>query len=477
MLVGSPVYQSPRIAAPIHYQLDYPRAGDSQVRVTLRLPTPLPHAAHFVMPRAIPMGYGTQPYDRFVSDLAALDPAGRPIPLTDLEGPRWLVESGASLAVATISYRVDLARMDQQILSAGDASRARARFLGLLGYSVFGFVDGLTDAPIVLSVRVPAEWPLVTTLAPLADSLGTATVSAKDYYALADAQIMAGPDLVVRRLDAGVPLAVASYAEGAIALDTIAALAGRALREAISYFGSAPFPHFTVALEVLQPVSPDHGYRFSMEHLESATFRFATDQVDLSPAGRDRFHYNLLHHIAHAWIPKRCAPAGYYPFTWDYAAPIDAIWFSEGWAQYAAADIFARDRPDAARVLRAWAGRRFDQAAVDTAPPIAGRGTALLSTVAAHQYSDDFRISQTVFARGGRMAEAIDQRIRAGTGGAKTFRDVARALMAWCATASEPVTAEILERVVRQSTSVAARDLIDHWLAARGPAVRHRPRP
>jgi predicted metalloprotease with PDZ domain len=214
-----------------------------------------------------------------------------------------------------------------------------------------------------------------------------------------------------------------------------------------------------------------------MEHLESATFRFAAGQVDLGPAGRDRFYYNLLHHIAHAWIPKRCAPAGYYPFTWDYAAPIDGIWFSEGWAQYAAVDVLAAGRPEPGGFRRAWAGRRFDAASMDTAPPIAGRSTAELSRLAAHQYSEDFRISQTVFSRGGRMAEAIDQRVRNRTRGDQTFRDVARAVMTWCASGAAPITASDIERIITKATGTATRDLIDQWLAPKGRPTPGRPRP
>ncbi len=463
-------------AAAVRYQVEF-RPGDSAVSVTVTLPRPVGHPGFFVMPRAIPMGYGTQPYDRFVFDLVALDPTGAPIAVEDVEGPRWLIKAGAESPIASISYRVDLARMERLILSAGDASRARPRFLGLLGYSVFGFLDEAVDEPVELTVRVPAGWPVVTTLAPTADSVGAATVPAANFYALADAQIMAGPGLAVRRVEGAVPLTVAVYAEDSIDVATITDLADRALRGMTEYFGSAPFPHFTVAIEVLRPLSPDHAYRFSMEHLESATFRFATGQVDLSPAGRDRFYYNLLHHIAHAWIPKRCAPAGYYPFTWDFAAPIEGIWFSEGWAQYVAVDVLAARQPEPAAFRRAWAGRRFDPASLDTAPPIAGRSTPDLSGIAAHQYSEDFRISQTVFSRGGRMAEAIDQRIRDRTRGAKTFRDVARGLMTWCAAATTPVTVPDIQRIITQATGTATGDLIDHWLAPRGRPAAGRPRP
>jgi predicted metalloprotease with PDZ domain len=462
---------------PIRYELGYRRVGDSTVHVTIVLPRPRGGPEYFAMPRAIPMRYSPQPYDRFITNLVVRDPTGKPINLTDIDGPRWLIESNVQTPVASISYQVDLERMDRQILSATDASRVRAGFIGLLGYSVFGFVEGRTEEPIELTVRVPNDWPVTTTLAPTADSIRSFTVGARNYYALADAQIMGGPDLVVRRLTSAVPLAVSVYAEESIDLDTITDLTDRALRRMTEYFGFAPFPHFTASIEVLRPLSVDHAYRFSMEHLEGATFRYATGQVDVSPAGRDRFYFNLLHHMAHAWIPKRCATTGYYPFDWDYAAPIDGIWFTEGWSQYAAVDAMASEHDDAAAFRRFWAGRRYDVAGNDSAPPLAGRSTAELSRIAAHQYSDDFRLGLAVVSRGSLMAEAIDQRIRRETRGAKTFRDVARGLMAWCATSNAPVSVDALEQVVRRETGVASRDLIDKWLAPRGQRAPYRARP
>lgn len=461
--------------AAVRYRLEF--QGGANVAVTITLAEPWSRPAHFVMPRAIPMGYGTQPYDRFVAELTASDPSGRKVEVTDIEGPRWAIGSSPDRPLASLSYRVDLDRMDRAILTAGDASRVRADYLGLLGYSVFGFVDGLEDRPIELELRLPPTWPIATTLAPKVDATGTTTVRALNFYALADAQFMAGPGLELRRVPSAVPLLVASYAEGPLDLTALAALADSALREAASWFGSTPFPHFTVAFESLRPVSPDHGYQFSMEHLESATFRYQSGTLDWSPAGRTRLRYNLLHHIAHAWIPKRCAPAGYYPFVWDHSAPIEMIWFSEGWAQYAAADMLALTTPDPAATRRRTAGRRFDAAAADTLPPIAGLSTAALSAISAHQYSDDFRLAQTVFSRGGLMAEAIDQRIRERTGGGKSFRDLARALLAWCATADQPVSVETLTTVARRETGVEVGDLIAAWLRPRGAPPAGRPRP
>lgn len=464
-------------AAAVHYRAVL-APGDSALQVTIILPQPVRIPAYLVMPAAIPMGYGGQQYRRFVSELTPRDAAGAPLPLVALEGSRWLVDATGARPLHRIDYAVNLEAMERQVLSAGDASRVRPGFVGLLGYSVFAFVDGLESLPIQLSVSVPPGWPVVSTLDPGRTGTGSIAVSARDFYHLADSQIMGGPDLALKRLPSAVPLTVAVYAEGPFELDTLALLSERALRAAVDYFGSAPFPHFTVSLEALRPVSPDHDYRFSMEHLESATFRFEAGGVRMNGPDRTRFFYNLLHHLAHAWIPKRCAPPGYYPLVWDYPEPIDAIWFSEGWGQYAAADMLGRSDPRGDEARRTLLAFRFEAAARDSGPPLGGRSVPELSRIASQRYSEEFRIAQAVFSRGAMMAAAIDDRIRRETGGRQTFREVARALLARCAADPAPVTAEGLGRLIQQATGVRVDDLIAEGLAPRGrsgPASRSRP--
>ena len=464
-------------AAAVRYSLRFDQGDSTGVSVSITLPTPISTPIDFAMPRSIPMGYGTQPYDRYVLDLVARDADGVKLAITDLDGPRWRIASSAAHALASIEYRIDVRRMEAAILNAGDASRVRHGYVGLLGYSVFGFVDALLDAQVTLDVHVPTGWPVYSTLS-ATPSRGTITVHARDFYALADAQLFAGPDLVLQRAPHDVPFTLALYSEQpGFDAKAIGVLADSALRQTLAYFGTTALSRYTASIEILTPLSEQHEYRFSMEHLESATYRFAVGQLDTGPAGRDRTYYNLLHHTVHSWLPKQCAPAGYYPFTWDYAAPIDGIWFSEGWAQYIAADIFGGSGPAGAERRRARVALRFDGAAADTLPPLRGRGTAELSRIAAHQYSDDFRISATVFSRGAGMASAIDDRIRQATRDRKSMRDVARGLMSWCDTSGAPVTADVIGRVVKERTGVETRDLIDSWLAPRGARAPDRARP
>lgn len=71
------------------YELHYRAPGRGRVQVRIVPAAPLEGPRPFVFPRAVPMGYGEQPFDRFVVDLRAWSGDGRALPVARIEGPRW----------------------------------------------------------------------------------------------------------------------------------------------------------------------------------------------------------------------------------------------------------------------------------------------------------------------------------------------------------------------------------------------------
>ena len=424
------------IAQEVRYSL---HASGSTVRVTIETADQAPRV--FVMPRAIPMGYGEQRYERYVAGIGGVRQ----------DGPRWRFDK----PVRRVEYTVDIAGMERDILSAADTSKSRDRYLGLLGYSVFGFFEGQEDRPVRLRVEGPSDWPVFSTLAPRSPPAhGSMETAADNYYALADSQIAMGPALQVFVADSKPPLYVASYNEGSRDPRVILRLARESLDALTGYFGSTPFPHFSVHLELLKPMSPQHEYGFAMEHMTSATI-FLGHETDLD---RQRFH--VAHHIAHAWIPKRCAGPGYFPFQWELAPVLDTIWFSEGFGQYAAMAAIRDTLPEAGRA--AYMERMLERfrSALREAPAFIRRLTAVeLSRAASTRYSEDFRTGRNVFSRCGMMAYEMDQRISEATGRRRDLRHVLRELMTRRAFRPEEFGA-----LVRTTTGVDIRDIMDRWL-------------
>jgi len=452
----------------VSYRLRYTPPGGS-VQVTLRAPDVSAGPQTLVIPRAIPMGYGEQPYDRFVGKVAAFAAGGSGLDVSRQDGPRWRL-GGGGRRLERVEYEVDIAAMEREILGASDASKVRPGYLGLLGYSVFGYLEGREESRIEVQVEGPSDWPVFLTLAPRAPPpAGSASAKAANFYALADSQIAMGPALRVARIEGSPALYTAIYAEGAVD----PAVVGRVVREAMdavsAYFGSTPFPHYTAYLELLKPVTPRHSYGFSMEHLDSATFFLAHEgglTAAAPPQDLARTRFNYAHHFAHAWIPKRCYSEGYFPFQWELAPVLDTIWFSEGFGQYAAMAAIADTLPAAegARYLQDLVQRRFRSSLAEAPPFIRKMPLVELSRVASTRYSEDFRTGRTVFSRGGLMAAEMDQRIRERTGGGKTLRDALRHLVEWSARNRRPFRLEELPELLEAGAGVPVREVFDKWL-------------
>ncbi len=453
---------------PIEYTVGYELIPPGILAVEMRVGSvPLPQT--LAIPRAIPMGYGEQPYDSFVEGLEAFGPRGQPLSILKRDGPRWDIGGAGQLEI--VRYRVDLRRLESEIHSAADASKARRGYVGILGYSVFAYLEGSEQRPATLRVEAPKRWPVFSTLAPAAlPPRGELTTRASDYYALADSQLLMGPDLEVRRIEGDPPLFVAAYAETELDAALVGTTGRQALDAVVSYFGSAPFRHYSIVVEVLRPVSPDHQYGFSMEHLDSGTFfldeRGALTAESPEPQIR-RARYNYAHHIAHSWIPKRSYGKGYFPFSWSEAPLLDTIWFSEGFAQYAALVALAEQMGEKGGAYReAVIDLRFRDTLAETPDFIRAMDTVELSRIASTRYSEDFRTGANSFSRGGMMAAAMDDKIRAESDGQRSLKDALRYLVAWSAGEQRPFDHDEIPRLLSYGAEVELGDIYRSWMAA-----------
>lgn len=451
-------------AAAVSYQVRV--AEGAPVHVTIRPPAPVGPPAVLIMPRGYPGGYSIVPYDRFVRDVHGFDAAGAALPVRkDPDGPRWQFAG----ALARLEYDVDVGAMERELRSAVESSKVRSGYAGLLGYSVFGFVEGTERAAIELDVEAPAQWPVLTTLAPAVPApLGHAAARAPAYERLADAQILLGPELRLRRVEGAIPLVMAVYAETPVDLDAETEAARIALARVQAYFGDAPMAQYTVQLELLRPL-PDHGYGFSQEHFDSGTFSLGVDRALSSASSveaRELEQMNYAHHMAHSWIPKRAWGEGYAPFSWEVPPVLDMIWFHEGWGRYAAIAALAAGMPaPAGAAFRERRLAALRQNLAEAPPFLRALPLATLSREASYLYGTDFRLGKNVFSRGALMAAEIDERIERATAGRQGLRDALRGILAEATRTKLPLNANDLARLVRETTGVAVTDAVDRWMA------------
>src|SRR5215472_3456956 len=194
----------------VHYDLDAP----SIVHVSLKLPSPAAAPLTLIMPRAVPGGYAQRPYDPFVVHVNAYSAADGSLEVRREElGPRWKIGK-AGEKVQRVEYEVDVARMEREVLAASDSSKIREGYVGLLGYSIFGFFEGWENHPLKVEVSAPVNWPVLSTLEPRFPApAGETSARADDYYALADSQIVIGPKLQLHKVDGQGNLFLSIYAE------------------------------------------------------------------------------------------------------------------------------------------------------------------------------------------------------------------------------------------------------------------------
>ena len=450
----------------IAYRLQYV-AGDGYVHVSLRFSPAISAPAVFVIPRSYPGGYSVVPYDSFVEHVRSFSGIGNPGEgQKELDGPRWDVGQRGD-SISRIEYDVDVSRMERELHSAIDTSKVRSRYLGILGYSVFGYVDGMQDQPIDLQVDAPHDWPIFVTLSHPPPDAGKASAHAGNYYELADSQVLMGPDLQVRTFPGKISLVMAVYAEG----EEDVAVEGRLAREALdkvqAYFGTIPFQQYAVQLELLRPLT-GHDYGFSQEHLDSGTFSFSLELAinKDSPDGlRQSKLFNYAHHMAHCWIPKRAYGVGYMPFTWEVPPVIDTIWFNEGFGRYAAIEALADSMPGAeGTAFRAAQLARLRAILADAPVFVQQMPLLVLSREASFVYESDFRIGRNIFARGALMAAEMDDRIREQTAGKKSLRDALRYVLQQCAISQRPFKSEELPGIFAAATGVDVHEVFERWL-------------
>ncbi len=450
------------------YRVKYDLATPNLVHIVIQLPPNTTGPQTLIIPRSVPGGYAQRPYDPFVLHVVARSTGDVALEVRrDEPGPRWILGK-ADDQLDRVEYDVDVGRMEREIFSAADTSKIRDFYVGLLGYSIFGFLQSFENVPIELETTAPNSWPVFTTLAPQVPAATTTfTAPAANYYALADSQITMGPRLHVEKVektivtdaDGAIPLFVSMYAEGGANIAQESTQAFDALRKMVAYFGKAPFAHYSAVLEYLKPLPPPHEYNFSMEHLDSGTFFMDVDHAlttKSSAAEKESHRFNYAHHIAHSWIPKRAYGSGYLPFTWEMEPVIDTIWFNEGFGRYAAIAALAEALPseDEARRYRTDRLDRLREI-VATSPEFLRRMSLdELSREGSFLYSDDFRLGMNLFARGALMAAEMDDAIREQTHNQKSLRDALRHLLDWSVQNHRAFRTEELPQIFREATDV-----------------------
>ena len=455
----------------INYTLEYSKSSPKHIHVTILPSDPIKGTKTLVIPRAIPSGYAMQFYDRYVENVTATSNKGKNLIITREDGPRWRIgKEGAKLA--KVEYDVNVYQMEQEIFDAADTSKVRSEYLGLLGYSTLGYLEGTENIAVKLQIRGPSGWKVFSTLSPKVPADKTKTVAeAENFFGLADSQIIMGKTLKIRKLKTSSPLFMVVYTETETDIAKHAEVFKDAFQKVLTYFGDAPFKQYTGYIEILKPLSKRHQYGFSMEHLKSSTYFLGLDRSYKKTTPKERFErdrFNYVHHIAHSWIPKQVYGKGYKPFIWELPPQIDTIWFNEGFARLIAIEAMSDSMPKETREKYRKRQLKKLRTTLKQMPKFIREMSLLkLSRIGSMMYGADFRTGQTLYIKGALMANEMDQLIRKRTKGQKRLRDSLRSLVKWGQKSKRPFRIEELPKLIAMPVGVEEQEItsiLKRWL-------------
>jgi predicted metalloprotease with PDZ domain len=445
--------------AQLKYTVSYKDSSSGILNITVQPEAPVAGPISFVMPRAVPGHYSASAtYDKFIVNLYAINDKGEKMEMKkDLnDAPRWYFNDTGKL-VTRIEYDVSLRKMERTLVP-GDASITRRGFVGLLNYSVLGWIDGTENEPVQCTVETFAQWPIFTTIDPSTMmAKGSLKFRTENYYELADAQTFVGPATRVKEFHGIVPLFVASYCEtqdeylGDYSLQGI-----ESMKMLNDDFGELPFQHYSIMLRKAIPIEPGSAPALAMEHLQSSTFFGDTSGVrksKMSPEDVTRTMPTYLHHMSHAFIPLRCYGDTYRPWVMEIPPIMNNIWLNEGFMWFLAYDDLKLE------IMKT----NFYNSVYKSSPIIKTMSLQQLSQTASTLYGADFRIGRGVYSRGALMAIEMNDYLKEQSKGKKSMKDVLRYMYEWSKKNKRAYTMEELPELMNQACGIDLSKIYKKW--------------
>ncbi|MFI5154003.1 MAG: hypothetical protein ACHQET_11755 [Chitinophagales bacterium] len=457
--IGILIFSSITGLSQISYTLRFTDSTQKKVQVEIVPGKPMNDSLQLIMPRYIAGGYAAYNFHHYIQNVVALTSQDSMIPMKngDFGIPRWILDHHHR-TIKQISYTVDLGRMELEQTDMGSSSYVRNHFVGILNYSIFGWIDGTESEPVFYRIQTFSNWPIFSTIQPKEKMpAGSDIVECRNYHELADGQTMLGPAMRIKEYQSLRPLFVAEFCETKDEyIDNYGNRAIASLKLLNDYFGRIPFSYYTVVTWALIPAKPVSGASLAMEHLSSLTFIGDTSYLSVQKDTGDinRYIFGILHHMGHAYIPLRCYGDGYKPYVTEMPLLIKNIWFNEGFIWFFCKDILKQK----------WIDNILYDGVYKEIPAIKQLGLIELSGLASLQYADDFRLGIATFSRGAMMASEMNDYLIKQSHGKKSMKDVFRYLFYWSDQHKRAFTLEEFPKLLNESTHFDLSSIYDKWL-------------
>ncbi|MEM6271666.1 MAG: peptidase M61 [Bacteroidota bacterium] len=182
---------SPVLADGYAFSIDLNQVENDRLMVELITPKVDQATIEYQMPKVVPGTYSISDFGRFVHDLKAFDAAGNELTVSHPDANRWKVENATQLH--RITYWVeDTWDTDQKgrIFEPGGTNIEAGKNFMINTFGFFGYLEGMKETPIKLTVRHPREFYGATALVATDDEDGVDVYEVENYHVLADSPLM-----------------------------------------------------------------------------------------------------------------------------------------------------------------------------------------------------------------------------------------------------------------------------------------------
>jgi predicted metalloprotease with PDZ domain len=300
------------MSEPLRYELDLSRPGH-ELHMRLLVPHAEAGALRLYMPRWAPGSYLLREFARHLDAIRATS-RGVVLPARK-EGTDAFVVEVAAAGPVEVTYLVYAHELT-----------VRTNYLGsdralISGAATWLVPEGRERSTFRVRVSVPEGWPAAECALPRDGD----DFMARDFDALVDSPIGAGPAQVGSFVVRGVPHRIVVHGEGDARIERLTRDTKAICEAAASVFGEVPCPQYLFLVE--------QGCGGGLEHADSSVcgvspLAFASD------AEARRALSLFAHEYFHLWNVKRIRPEALGPFDYRREAHTPHLWVAEGLTSY-----------------------------------------------------------------------------------------------------------------------------------------------
>ena len=320
------------------YSIDLLNIHNNEVTVNLLTPKITTSKAIFAFPKIIPGTYRISDYGKFISNLRASDKSGNPLAVKRLNDNQWEIDNAKQ--TRKISYTVhDIFNSNGlNAIFPMAATDIEDKDVVVNTFGFFGFIEGMTRRPFVLTFTRKPEFYASTSLIPTGSKGNTDEFKVKNIDDLYDAPILYSvPDTATLQIGKTAVLISVYSPNQKIKASQIAEWMHDYLFATARFLGGElPANRYAFLYYLRDPAIKQNfpfGLGGALEHNTSSFYYLYEVPQQLT---KERIVDVSSHEFFHIITPLNIASKEVREFNWDEPVMSKHLWLYEGVTEYSA---------------------------------------------------------------------------------------------------------------------------------------------